>query len=501
MKHIKIIFTLTLVVLVASVMVFFVEAWATPKIEAENRYQANLAKFEVLPTLVDSDIVNDDGTDLEPENYNYGDSTIQELFIIEGKGYIYTAMFSGYQSKVTYMIGINNEGSITGFKVLTQDETKGYGYAISDEDYRLQFEGLAFEDAVAGNIDDVAGLSGAPVTMGAFRDSLKLVIEFHQAEFEGVVLETPEEREARLLLEAFPSAIRYEDVTESHEANEEIEIIYEVYDESDVLLGYIYYVDTEGISFSETTYIKFFVGFDLDKKLTGLVLLDDNETTGKTNDMYLDEYGNGYIGNDIDTDDYEIDVIAGSTWTGDRIEEVVREIASYHIDYVLFEGDVFVRPDNIDVVDADLLLAFPGANSFVSVYSDYEYNEYIGNVYEVYDVGLNLLGYVYYVELDGRDDDITFVLGIDILGVTNKIGVLYSRESWGYAETEGSYDGNSGEFPDTVWLTYFEGESILDLVLEPVDTISGVSTTTGNMLMAINEVLQYHLFDLVGGAN
>ena len=49
MKHIKIVLTLAVVVVIASVMVFYVEAWTTPIIDDYNFEQANLAKFEVLP--------------------------------------------------------------------------------------------------------------------------------------------------------------------------------------------------------------------------------------------------------------------------------------------------------------------------------------------------------------------------------------------------------------------------------------------------------------------
>jgi Na+-translocating ferredoxin:NAD+ oxidoreductase RnfG subunit len=501
MKHIKIIFTLSLVVLTASLSVFFVEGWATPIIDAENVRLANLAKFEVLPDLEPDDLFVSDGVLKEPENIDFSDSTINELFYFEGTGYIYTSEFKGYQSSVIYMIAIDMTGDISGFKVLVQGETPGYGAAILDEEYRAQFEGLALDTVIAGEIDDIAGLSGAPVTMGAFKASLKETIEYHQANYGGVVFETPEEREARLLLEAFPTAVRYEDITLTHEANDEIEIIYEVYDDGDSLLGYIYYVNTVGVSFTETTYIKFFVGFDLDKEITGFVLLDDNETTGKTPPMYLDDYGYSYIGEDINSDDYGIDEIAGSTMTDDLIQDVVREIATYHIDYVLFEGTVFVRPDDVEVTNENLLLAFPEGSTFTSVYQDYSYNELIGNVYEVFDAGNVLLGNVYYVEFDGRDNIIQLVLGIDVAGNTNLIEVLYAEESWSAASEYGTYDGLSGNFPDTTWLDFFEGTSVLNLILDPVDDVAGVSTTTRSLISAIDGVLQYHLFEVAGGAN
>lgn len=499
MKHLKIIFTLTLVVLSASIMVFYVEAWTTPKIDEYNLAQANAAKLEVLPTLVVADLVKSDGvTPIDPVAGDFTGSTIIELLLIPGKGYIYTAEFSGYQSKVRYMIALDNDGLITGFKTLIHGETAGYGSTIADEVYRLQFEGLSQEDAISGNIDDVAGLSGAPVTMGAFRESLKGVVQFHQSTYEGVEIETPEARQDRLVLAAFPTADRFVDIKADFAANDEIEILNEVYDADDTLLGYLYYVNTVGVSFSEVTYIKFFVGFNLDKEITGFAILDDNETAGKTTNMYLDEYGQAFVGDIIDSADYGIDDISGSTMSNDLIQDVVREIAGYHNDFV-----TAFRPENVDVVNADLLKAFPEGVTFTSVYSDLSYNESIGNIYEVYDAGDILLGYVYYSTFFGFNTvtGIEFVLGIDVLGNTNLIEILNSSESWGDAVSYSNYDGLSGYFPDVEWLDNFEAVSVLELIIDPVDDIAGVSTTTGNMLETIQGILQYHLFEVVGGAN
>ena len=55
MKHLRIVLTLTVVVVVFSAAVFGVEIITTPIIDAENARVANLAKAEVLPTLADYD--------------------------------------------------------------------------------------------------------------------------------------------------------------------------------------------------------------------------------------------------------------------------------------------------------------------------------------------------------------------------------------------------------------------------------------------------------------
>ena len=256
MKHIKIIFTLTLVVLTASVMVFFVEALTTPIIEEYNIEQANAAKFEVLPGLVANDL-----KDLNPTLSDFSNTSIEELLIIEGKGYIYTAEFSGYQSKIRYILGIDLNGTLTGFKVLVQGETPGYGDTISDEEYRLQFEGLSTTDALNGDIDDVAGLSGAPVTMGAFRDSLKAVMEFHQSNYEGVVIETPEDRLERWRDEITVVDAIFSDVSADYTMDDTV-IKMEIANDGTDDVAVVYTVQFSG--FVTSGYIEYLISFYLD---------------------------------------------------------------------------------------------------------------------------------------------------------------------------------------------------------------------------------------------
>ncbi|KFZ26043.1 MAG: Electron transport complex protein RnfG [Candidatus Izimaplasma bacterium HR2] len=493
MKHIKIIFTLTLVVLTASVMVFFVEALTTPIIDEYNIEQANAAKFEVLPGLVANDL-----KDLNPTLSDFSNTSIEELLIIDGKGYIYTAEFSGYQSKIRYIIGIDLNGTLTGFKVLVQGETPGYGDTITDEEYRLQFEGLSTTDALNGDIDDVAGLSGAPITMGAFRDSLKAVMEFHQSNYEGVVIESPEDRLERWRDEITVVDAIFTDVSADYTMDDTV-IKMEIANDGTDDVAVVYTVQFSG--FVTTGYVEYLISFDLETNdIIGLRVTHNDESSGI-----------GSILSDITFTPQFDDMLQADALNGD-IDEVAGGSApitySAFIDsleeVILFHQAIYqvaARADNIEVVNADLLLAFPTGITFTSVYTNYAYNEFIGNIYEVYDGSNVLLGYVYYVQLEGRDDDINFVLGIDIDGNTLLIEILYSAESWDAADEHGTYDGNSGEFPDTVWIDNFEGVSILDLILDPVDDIAGVSTTTGSMLEAIEEVLQYHLFELVGGAN
>ena len=494
MKHLKIIVTLAIVVVVSIVLIFFVESKTSEVIDAENFRLANLAKFEVLPGLTVDDNIEFDST------YNFSDSAISGLILNDGLGYIYTVQFQGYSSIVEYMIGIDSSGVISGFKVLTQGESPGYGDAITDEDYRTQFIGLAFEAAVAGEIDDVAGLSGAPVTMGAFKASLKEVIEYHQTTFGGVVLETPEEKLARWRDEITVVGAVFTDISGDYTMDDTV-VKMELANDGTNDVAVVYTVQFSG--FVTSGYVEYIISFDLDTNdIIGLRILHNDETGG-IGTIISDASFTPQFDDMLQADALSgnIDEVAGGSApiTYGAFKSSLEEVILFH--QAIYE--VAVRPDNVEVTNENLLLAFPEGITFTSIYTENVYNENIGNVYEVYDVSDALLGYVYFVEFTGYNQTsaISFVIGIDVAGTTNLIEVLGSSETWADAESYSSYDGADGYFPNTPWLDDFEGVAIIDLILDPVDEIGGVSTTTGNMLETIEEVIQYHLFEVVGGGN
>ncbi len=416
---------------------------------------------------------------------------------------IYTIEFVGYNTGdvIEYIISFDLEtNDILGFRVLYQNETPGYGDTIEDDAYYLQFAGMAQIDALNGDIDDVAGTSGAPVTMGAFKESLNNVVVFHKAEFEGVIVESDEERLERLWLELFPTASYYTKVTRDYAAHYDVEEFYEVYDVLDVYLGNIYHVKAEGASYSEETYVEFFLGIALDRTFTGLRMWDDNETPGKATDFYLPEYGDTYTGDDIE-DTFTIDDIAGSTVTNTALQDAALSIAIYHVEEYL--GEDYARPANIDTSDANLLLAFPTAVSFNSVYLDYAYESHIYNIYEALDGTDTVIGYVYYANASGNNGTIGFTWGVDLVGTTQLLAIINDSETWDEAETSpyGTYDGSAGYFPDTSWLDNFEGVTFSDLLSNPdIDDIAGVSTTTEGMRDVLEGIAQYHSDESVGGA-
>ena len=465
----------------------------TPETDADK-----LLRFKREITVVDA-IINDVSAD-----YDLVGSVIDKVELAndgtKDVAVIYTVVFVGYNTGdvIEYLISFDLEtNDILGFRVVYQNETPGYGDAIEDEAYYLQFVGMAQLDALNGDIDDVAGTSGAPVTMGAFKVSLNTVVVFHKLEFEGVVVESDEERLDRLWLELFPTASYYTKVTRDYSAHYDIEEFYEVYDDTDTYLGNIYHVKSVGASYDEETYLEFFLGINENRTFAGLRMWADNETPGKATDFYLPAYGDTYTGDDIE-DTYTIDAVAGATITNDALQAAALSIAIYHVE--VYEGAQFARPANQDAEDSQLLSAFPSAVSFNSVYLDYSYNSHIYNIYEALDGSDNVIGYVYYAHAQGNDGTIGFTWGVNLVGVTQQLYITHDAETWDYAETYDAYDGSQGYFPDTPWINLFEGVTFSSLLTSQVDLVAGVTTTTSGMRDVLEDIAQYHSDESVGGA-
>lgn len=97
-------------------------------------------------------------------------------------GYVYYATFQGFASEITYLLSVDTTDTLVKFRVLTQNDTPGYGGQIADAANWTQFTDMAFIDAANGDFD---GLSGATVTTTAWEDSIAAIYDYHTSESVG----------------------------------------------------------------------------------------------------------------------------------------------------------------------------------------------------------------------------------------------------------------------------------------------------------------------------
>ncbi|MBU1062021.1 MAG: FMN-binding protein [Candidatus Omnitrophica bacterium] len=95
-----------------------------PRIELQQRMMEEESLEQVMPESV--------GDRLEPVKED-GEIKCWKVFKGPGsrvRGYVFIAKKYGYSSVVETMVGINNDGTITGIRILNQNETPGLGAKI-----------------------------------------------------------------------------------------------------------------------------------------------------------------------------------------------------------------------------------------------------------------------------------------------------------------------------------------------------------------------------------
>ena len=117
-------------------------------------------------------------------------STIKEVHKASNGGYVFQVEFSGFSSGNIAYIGIDDEGKITGTKIIINNEVPGYGADVLPElDANGYYNGLDFS-----NIDGVDTISGCTVSTKAYKSVIKDALKA------ALILESGDAREQEQLL-------------------------------------------------------------------------------------------------------------------------------------------------------------------------------------------------------------------------------------------------------------------------------------------------------------
>ena len=111
----------------------------------------------------------------EPEAYTGEDANIQRVWKAD-TGYIVETVTYGYAGNITMLIGVHNDGYVTGLQIRDMEETYGLGAeALTDWEFLAQFLRTEGDAEVGTNID---AISGATVTSKAIARSVNSAVGF-----------------------------------------------------------------------------------------------------------------------------------------------------------------------------------------------------------------------------------------------------------------------------------------------------------------------------------
>jgi electron transport complex protein RnfG len=96
-------------------------------------------------------------TEFTEETYTGNDANISAVYKCE-IGYVIETVTAGYAGDITMLIGVTNEGTVSGLVVREMSETLGLGSnALQDHAFLAQFLNTTGDAAVDTNVDAIAG--------------------------------------------------------------------------------------------------------------------------------------------------------------------------------------------------------------------------------------------------------------------------------------------------------------------------------------------------------
>lgn len=163
------ILVLTLICLITSFVLAYVNNITAPIIEKTENEIAEAARAEVLPEA-------DGFTKLEaalPE----GSFVTEAYEANNGAGYVFMISCNGYGGSGTMKLicGIDADGSIVATKTLSHKETAGMGSKTADPEYRSQFVGKT-----ADTVGDVDVITGATFSSNYYVEGIRSALEAYE---------------------------------------------------------------------------------------------------------------------------------------------------------------------------------------------------------------------------------------------------------------------------------------------------------------------------------
>ena len=147
---------LTLICLVVSGALAFMDSVTSPVINAAAAERAQEAMIEIIPGAEGFESIDISYVDGIP-------ASIREIYrTTNGIGYIFIAAVNGFSGDITVICGITPDGTIIESAALSHTETKGIGTILEEESFLTPFEGAG------GGLEGIDTVAGATISTRAY---------------------------------------------------------------------------------------------------------------------------------------------------------------------------------------------------------------------------------------------------------------------------------------------------------------------------------------------
>jgi electron transport complex protein RnfG len=143
---------------IAAGLLSSVNTITAPQIEKINKEIVNKARKQVLPLATEF---------REAEKIIVGEETFIPGYNAKGNlvGYASTVKTNGYSGIITFVLGLDIKGTITGLKVTGQSETPGLGTNIENADWQALWIGRNESYEFDKSVDGFAGATISPTAV------------------------------------------------------------------------------------------------------------------------------------------------------------------------------------------------------------------------------------------------------------------------------------------------------------------------------------------------
>lgn len=500
MKHFKIIFVLSLTVVLSMVGVYLVEGYTSPIIQARLNEATNAALLDFFPNA--DEAATYEITDQYPE-----DPIITNIYLMpvngEPAGVVYRGLFAGYQQGIEVLLALSlTSDEIIGMTVLRNSETAGRGKDLLESPaFLAQYQSVSLSTVRDDGVDMPAGTS-APITLGGVNRSIRSMLIYHGVNFLGLEapkIETPEDIRLRLVNTWFGEGATFTDVS----IPENMPIL-ELKESS---TGGFYLIATfkgsGGPSGQGIT--QYMIGFN-ENTILGLEALTVGETP-EYGGVYLNnrEFKEQFINVDVATFiENGLDAYTGATVTRVAFDQALYQLLSYVQVQLLGFDSPTPRAIDDEVMTA-LDTMFEGVTfTNESIKSGNIYGVFTGRVNDVVEA------VVYYIVHDngGITSPYNNLVNHSLIHINPATGAI---EELRVIRNNSSYtthfpDGDKGVELDGVDMSFLRGISAPSNVSrDDFDVMSGASVEPGwdtmpALVKAIDQVLTYQQQHQVGGS-
>lgn len=178
-EYINPILVLVVICFVVTFLLAFTYGITAPIIAENTAKAASEARMELLP---EADGFAEAQTDLYVLEENKVYAT--EVYSADnGAGAVVTVVTNSYGGALTAMIGIDQDGAITGVKVTDHSDTPGVGTKAQAEGHLSQYVGKTElgSEVIKAHADDIVEVTGASVSSGAIHKAVYCALEQFKA--------------------------------------------------------------------------------------------------------------------------------------------------------------------------------------------------------------------------------------------------------------------------------------------------------------------------------